>query len=73
MFCGTLGERRTVHGHPTNETPQPNENKRQRTQVEMPNIAGLSDAVPALVTACSEVGRATRLRRLIKKVEFLNQ
>ena len=39
----------------TNETPQPNENKHQRMRSETPNVAELSDAVTALITAWLEV------------------
>ena len=39
----------------TNETPQPNENKRRRTVAELPIIAELSGAVTALITAWLEV------------------
>ncbi len=39
----------------TNETPQPNANERQRTCAEMPNVAELSGAVTALITAWLEV------------------
>ena len=39
----------------TNETPQPNANKRQRTCAEMPIMAELSGAVRALLTAWLKV------------------
>jgi hypothetical protein len=39
----------------TNETPLPNENKRLRMGLEMLDVAELSDAVTALITACLEV------------------
>ncbi len=39
----------------TNETPQPNANERQRTCAEMPNVAELSSAVAALITALVQV------------------
>lgn len=41
-----------------NETPQPHENKRQRTRTETPNIAELSRAIAALITADSGSGHS---------------
>jgi hypothetical protein len=59
----------------TNETRQPNANKRRRTFTEVPVFTEFSDAVTALITACLEVAPREEKapRQLMKKAVFLNE